>query len=233
MIKASQSNISLVIPACNEEDRIEIVVLNYVSAFPDAEIIVVCNGCVDNTCSVVRRLCTRYPQIKALDFPARIGKGGAIIEGFKVASGDIVGFIDADESTAPGEMAKLLTAMNGKDGVIGSRKLKESVIPVKQPWKRRFASRIFNIIVCVMFDLKFKDTQCGAKVFRKEAIDNILSEIRTRGFEFDVELLWKLKRNGYRLVELPVTWSHSEGSTFSMANAPKMFFSLLKVKLSG
>ena len=82
-----------------------------------------------------------------------------------------------------------------------------------------------------MFGLNFKDTQCGAKVFTKEAIKGVLPELKTKGFEFDVELLWKLKKKGYRVTEFPITWKHSEGSTFSLAQSPRMFFSLLKVRL--
>jgi glycosyltransferase involved in cell wall biosynthesis len=177
------------------------------------------------------KLCSKYPQIKLLNFEQKLGKGGAVIEGFKAVEGDRIGFVDADESVAPEDVARMLAALSDADGVIASRRLKNSRILVRQPFKRRLASRVFNIIVRVMFGLNFRDTQCGVKVFRKEAIKDVLPELKTRGFEFDVELLWRLKKSGYQVIEFPITWKHSSGSTFSLANAPGMFFSLLKVRL--
>lgn len=125
----------------------------------------------------------------------------------------------------------MFDALSDADGVIASRRVKGSQILIKQSLKRRIASKSFNIIVRIIFGLHFKDTQCGAKVFRKEAIKDVLSELKTKGFEFDVELLWRLKKKGYKIIEFPITWKHSEGSTFSLSNAPKMFFSLLKVRI--
>jgi len=205
--------------------------MNYCEYFPTQEIIVVCNGCTDDTPNIAGGLCATYSQIRALCFEEKMGKGGAIIEGFRVAEGDAVGFVDADESVEPGDVKRMLDALENADGVIASRRLKDSRILIKQPLKRRAASRLFNMIVRVMFGLNLRDTQCGAKVFRKEAIRDVLGSLNTKGFEFDVELLWKLKNRGYKIIEFPVTWKHSEGSTFSLANAPKMFFSLLKVRL--
>jgi hypothetical protein len=82
-----------------------------------------------------------------------------------------------------------------------------------------------------MFGLNYKDTQCGAKLFKKQAINDVLPELNTHGFETDVELLWKLKTRGYSMIEYPITWRHSSGSTFRLSQAPGMFLSLVKVRL--
>lgn len=205
--------------------------MNYCDHFPNQEIIVVCNGCTDSTPRIIEELCSKHLQIKSLYFEEKLGKGGAIIEGFKAAKGDRVGFVDADESVEPDDLRRMFDALSNADGVIASRRLKDSIILVEQPWKRRVASKVFNMLVRMMFGLEFGDTQCGAKVFGKDAVKNILDSLTTKGFEFDVELLWRLKNEGYSVIEFPVTWKHSEGSTFSLANAPKMFLSLLKVRL--
>ena len=228
---ASYTYLSIVIPAYNEEARIETVLLNYCNHFLNQEIIVVCNGCTDTTPNIVSGLCSKYSQIKFLCFKNKLGKGGAIIEGFKAAKGDKVGFVDADESVGPDDLRRMFDALSNADGVIASRRLKESRIVIKQPWKRRAGSKVFNIFVRIMFNLDFRDTQCGAKVFKKEAIKNILDSLTTKGFELDVELLWKLKNRGYKVIEFPATWKHSEGSTFHLYNAPKMILSLLKVRI--
>ena len=221
---------SAIVPAYNEEGRIETVILNYANSFPDAEIIVVCDG-TDNTTNIIREKSKKNPNIKLLSFEKKLGKGGGIIEGFKAAKGERIGFVDADESVEPDDVKKMFDLLSDYDGVIASRKLNGSKILVRPPLKRRIASRSFNGLIQIIFGLDFKDTQCGAKVFRKEAVKAILSELTTVGFEFDVELLWRLKNKGYNVMEFPITWKHSEGSSFSLSNAPKMFFPLLKVRL--
>lgn len=223
--------LSIVIPAYNEEARIENVVSNYCDHFPGQEIVVVCNGCTDHTPHIISELCSKYSQIRALSFEEKLGKGGAIIEGFRVADGDKVGFVDADESVEPDDVERMFDALLNADGVIASRRLKESRILIKQPWHRRAGSSVFNILVRIIFSLNFKDTQCGAKVFQREAIINVLDSLTTKGFELDVELIWKLRNKGYKIIEFPITWKHSEGSTFHLTNAPKMILSLLKVRL--
>jgi glycosyltransferase involved in cell wall biosynthesis len=229
--KTDRGKLSLIIPAYNEEGRIESVLLSYCHALPGQEIVVVCNGCRDKTPSIVRGLRSKYRQIKVLDFKEKRGKGGAIIEGFKAGGGDKIGFIDADESVEPADIKRMSGALSKADGVIASRKLKSSRILVQQPWKRRVASKVFNALVRAIFGLNFKDTQCGAKIFKKKALNSVLGKLKTRGFEFDVELLWKLQNKGYKIIEFPITWKHSEGTTFSLWSAPGMFFSLLKVRL--
>ena len=226
----NKTNVSLVVPAYNEENRISTMLLQYCSHFPDYEIIVVCDG-TDNTQNIVKSLSENNTNIKLLYFDDRLGKGGAIREGFKVARGDIIGFVDADESVKPSEIVSMIDELSNADGVIASRRLDDSKIIVKQPLKRRLSSKSFNVLVRLMFNLPFKDTQCGAKVFKKEAIELILDKLVATGFEFDVDLLWKLKKNGCTIVEYPIEWSHSEGSSFSLKNAPKMFMSLVRVRL--
>ncbi|MBW6471231.1 MAG: glycosyltransferase family 2 protein [Methanosarcinaceae archaeon] len=226
----NKTSVSLVVPAYNEEKRIATVLSQYCSHFPDSEIIVVCDG-TDNTLNIVKSLSKDNTNIKLLHFDDRVGKGGAIIEGFKIASGDIIGFVDADNLIKPSQVAAMIDELSNADGVIASRHLNDSKIIVKQPLKRRFASKCFNIFVRLMFYLPFKDTQCGAKIFKNEAIAGMLNESMTTGFEFDVELLWKLKKKGCTIVEYPIEWSHSEGSGFSLKSAPKMFISLIRVRL--
>ncbi|VVB94126.1 Glycosyltransferase AglD [uncultured archaeon] len=225
-------NVSLVIPAYNEENRIKNVMTRYLDFFPGFELIVVCDG-TDNTASIVKEFMNKYPQIKLLEFNERLGKGKGIIEGMKIARGNKIGFVDSDESIDPGDVGKMVDALSGADGVIASRRLKQSRVLIKQSLMRRISSKAFNILVNIIFNLGFEDTQCGAKFFRKEAISDVLNDLKTKEFEFDVELLWKLKTKGYNVVEYPITWKHSEGSSFSLFNGPKMIFSLLKVRLWG
>lgn len=220
---------TIIIPAYNEESRIKSVVLSLSESMPGKKILVVCDG-VDRTKAIVKDISVYKPNIRVLTFDERLGKGGAIVEGFKIAEGDRIGFVDADESVSPIDIEDMFNSLGGRDGIIASRRMKASKILIEQPLKRRIASRIFNIFVRLFFGLPFKDTQCGAKVFKREAIYDILDELETKGFEIDVEILWRLKKKGYDVVEYPIAWKHSDGSKFSLSQSKNMLISLLKIR---
>ncbi len=221
--------ISLVIPAYNEETRISGVLELYgsfLSGYGDHEIIVVADG-IDRTAFIVKEFSKKNSNIKLLQYSTRLGKGGALAKGFAIAKGEIIGFVDSDLSVMPGEYKKLIDALDTADCVIASRRAGRAEIKVKQPWTRRFFSRSFNYLVKAMFFLDVSDTQCGAKVFRKEPLRKVLPQLRSTGFEFDVELLWRLKKQGYMICEIPISWSHQRGSNFGFRFIPKMFWNLL------
>ncbi|MGD0954296.1 MAG: dolichyl-phosphate beta-glucosyltransferase [Methanotrichaceae archaeon] len=220
---------SIIIPAYNESDRIKSVLMSYAAELSGQEIIVVFDG-QDTTPEIVEDVAERCPDIRLLTFHKRLGKGGAIIEGFKAARGDKIGFVDADESVSPKDLKGMFETLGEVDGVIASRRLPTSKIIVKQPFRRRLASKGFNMLVRTLFGLPFKDTQCGAKVFIRRAICDIIGELETSGFEIDVEILWRLKNKGYRVAEYPINWSHSAGSKFKLSNSCAMFSSLIKIR---
>ena len=222
---------SIIIPAYNEETRIKRAIENLIEGFPDQEIIVVCDG-EDNSDDIIKSFSFRYPNIRLLCFGNRLGKGGALIQGFKVAEGKEICFVDADESVSIDDLKGMFHALHGVDGVIASRRLTRSKILIKQPIQRRLASRIFNIFVRMLFSLPYKDTQCGAKVFKQEAILNILNDLKTTGFETDVEILWRLRKMGYRIREYPISWKHSEGTKFKLSDSKGMLISLIRTRFS-
>lgn len=221
---------SVVIPAYNEEDRIQNVLEGIVPEFKDHEIIVIFDG-TDSTPDIVGKMASLNPNLRLIQFSERLGKGKAIIEGFKASHGDKIGFIDADESVEAGEVRQLFDALQEEDGVIASRRLKESKILVKQPFSRRMMSNLFNLIFArVLFGLPYADTQCGAKVFKREAIYDVLNDLKGKGFEIDLEILWKLKKRGYNVIEYPITWKHSNGSKFKLIYSFEMFDRLMKIR---
>jgi glycosyltransferase involved in cell wall biosynthesis len=223
---------SIIIPAYNEEARIKGTIKRLVDGFPGQELIVVCDG-QDKSKEIVNNLSSEYSNILLLSFNGRLGKGGALIQGFKAAKGKAICFVDADESVSIDDLKGMFQALHGVDGVIASRRIKGSKILIEQPLERRIASRAFNILVRILFGLPFKDTQCGAKIFKRDAILNVLDEIRTTGFEVDVELLWRLKNKGYTIAEHPITWKHSEGSKFRLSHSNGMLISLLRTRIKG
>ena len=225
------------VPAYNKERSIEEVLTSYSGylerRFKFHEIIVVCDGVTDRTPEIGERLSKQDRRIRLLKFPERLGKGGATIEGFRHAGGDLVGFVDADPSTKPSELGKLLDGLDsGIHAAIGSRRGGGAVLLSKPPLLRRLFSRGFNCLVRLLFKLPFRDTQCGAKVFRGAALQEVLPDMVSRGFEFDVELLWRLKRRGYEIREVPIEWTYDPSSTFGLRFIPQMAASLLEVRFA-
>jgi len=224
--------ISLIIPAYNEEERISAVLAGFTRLFKqketEFELIVVCEG-TDKTADIAAGF--KDDGVKTLKSRVRLGKGGAIIKGFKEATGDAVGFADCDLSVSPEDVWRLFTSLDESDCVIGSRRVQGSEITVSQPFMRRFSSRAFNLYVRLLFGLPIRDTQCGAKVFRRAIIEAVLPKLTSRGFEFDVELLWRIKQAGYSIREAPVEWKHEQGSKFSLIHGPGMLLSLLRLRL--
>ena len=226
--------ISITIPAYNEEKRITNTLDSYASYFSnmysDLEIIVICDG-HDKTADVVKGMVKKYAQIKLFEFPSRLGKGGAIIEGWKKSNGDILCFIDADGAVSPHQLEKMFAELKKFDCIIASRSIEGAQILKRQPVLRRILSKGFNIFCNVLFHLEIKDTQCGAKVFKKEVIEKVISKLKLTGFEFDTELLWRIKKEGFSIKEVPIAWKHINKSSFSLKYVPVMFVNLIKIRL--
>ncbi len=225
--------ISIIVPAYNEEKRIRCMLNLYAGYFferyRDCEFIVVADGS-DRTAAIVEEVMAVFPGIRLLEYSKRLGKGGGIIEGFRHAQGNILTFVDADESISPSELDIVIAALDTADCAVGSRRAQGSRITQRQPFKREAISRAFNLMVNLMFHLDIRDTQCGAKAFKKEVLDSVLPEIRSNGFEFDVELLWRTKKHGFLVVEVPIEWKHSEHSRFSLKYAPRMFINIMRIR---
>jgi glycosyltransferase involved in cell wall biosynthesis len=231
--------ISIIIPAWNEEERIEKTLKSYINSFKkdftNFEVIVVTDGSEDATPKIVERLSKKYDCIRHVHPDIKLGKGGAIIEGFKLASGDIIGFVDADCSTPPASIKLLIENLDNCDGVIASRWANGSTVGKKQPFARRVASRTFNLLVRILFGFEFEDTQCGTKFFRKDAIKSVTNELGLTDWAFDIDLLYRLHKKNYLIKEIPIAWNDQTGSKLDLGKTSiKMFFSVigLRVKTS-
>ena len=221
---------SLVIPAYNEENRIRNL-FDTIGRF-DGELIVVCDG-TDGTARVIEEITrTRTDlSIRCLTFDHRLGKGGGVMAGLSAARAPLVGFCDADGSTTMSEMLRLFSSLGSNDGAIGSRWVDGSTLTVRQGLLRRLESRTFNLLIRCLFGLDFHDTQCGAKVFRKTAIDRVLPAMVSRGFEFDVELLWRLRLAGCRVIEVPIEWQNKTDSRVRKRDMMRMVAGLFRARL--
>ena len=234
----SEHSLLLLIPAYNEERRIEPVLRDCARYFKEHyrgkfQLVVVLNGCTDDTLGVVRRVGAEYPTVTALEFREPIGKGGALIEGLKLAPlADVIGYVDADGATPPHAYHDLVRRIDEADCVIGSRWLPGAVLHVEQSGRRQFASRVFHLIVQCLFQMNIRDTQCGAKVMRREAVEKVHSHLRIADMAFDINLLYSLHQADYRILEVPTEWTDKIGSKVTMFRTSLvMFLSVVRIWL--
>lgn len=234
--------LSIVIPAHNEEKRIKETLNAYLLFFDDLkqrslldyEILVVLNGCIDNTLSVVQEVQSQNSACLLLDLRDS-GKGFAIKAGFLNAltrPNDLIGFVDADMATLPDAFYALVEHMNGFDGVIASRYRADSVIFPPRPWIKRWGSKVFyESLITLLFGMRFADYQCGAKVFTRATIAQVAPQLTVKQWAFDVELLYLCKKNGFKIKEIATTWYDRAGSKLRISSGFKMLAELIRVRL--
>jgi glycosyltransferase involved in cell wall biosynthesis len=234
----AEPSLVLLVPAYNEEERIGPVLRRYAAYFRTHysgrfEIVVVLNGCRDNTLGVVESAASDFPEIRWLDFPGRIGKGGALIEGLKLApTADLIGYVDADGATPPEAFLDLVRHCREVDCAIGSRWLPESEIQQVQSLKRRIFSRLFHLYVELLFGMRIKDTQCGAKAMRREAVEAVHERLCIADVAFDINLLYSIKRAGFTIREVPTVWRDQIGSKINLNKGSfGILLSVLRLRL--
>jgi glycosyltransferase involved in cell wall biosynthesis len=206
--------LSIIIPAYNEEHRLPRTLQHLIefldaSGF-DSEIIVVDDGSTDKTVKVIEELKRNQPSIQILRLKHH-GKGHAVKHGMLIASGEYMLLSDADLSVPINEVQDLLNSNLNPDIAIGSREV-EGALRIGEPPYRHIMGRIFNMLVRGITGLKFRDTQCGFKLFRKDSTQEIFKQQKTNGFGFDVELLFLAKRKNLTVIEVPITWRYGEES---------------------
>lgn len=226
--------LSIVIPAYNEEQRLP-ATLDRIAAYvaqsivPVEEILVVDDGSRDATAALVEE---RKGIVRLLKNPGNRGKGYAVRNGMLAAKGDWILSTDADLSAPIEELDKLIAAARKENAVvaIGSRALDRRLVKVHQPMMREVSGRAFNMVMRMITGLPFRDTQCGFKLFRKDAAKDIFSRQVEEGFSFDVEDLIIARALGLKSIEVPVEWSNVEGTKVSLSQGMKSFADLVRIR---
>lgn len=230
-------SLSVVIPAYNEERRLP-QTLEKIRGFIErrqfhfAEVIVVNDGSRDGTAETVRQTASTDPRIRLVENPGNRGKGYAVRHGMQVAQGEWILMTDADLSAPIEEFDKLAAAVQAAqaDGAIGSRAIDRSLIGVRQSAFREAGGKVFNYAMRMVTGLPYRDTQCGFKLFSRQASECVSARQLTDGFGFDVEILFIAKRHGFRILEVPVRWDNVEGTKVSMWNGVAAFADPLRVR---
>ncbi len=227
--------LSIVFPAFNEEERIE-KSLNRTREYcianvPDYEVIVVDDGSKDNTAKIVFAMTQRWPLLRLIKLPQNRGKGAATRQGVLAAKLEWILCSDVDLSTPIQDVEKLLAATEQAPVVIGSRSIEGANIARRQPWYRVLMGRFFNVLARLSGVPGYLDTQCGFKLYRRDAARSIFERSTVDGFAFDVEVLLLARKLGLNVAEVPVVWLNDERSKVRVfRDPPKMFLDVIKVR---
>ncbi|MBN2197699.1 glycosyltransferase family 2 protein [Candidatus Wolfebacteria bacterium] len=233
--------LSIIIPAYNEAKRLpetladinkKIKELKFPSGKQDDyEIIVVNDGSKDATVDAAERFKSLIDNFKLIDNKKNHGKGWVVRQGMLEAKGKIRLFTDADNSTSLEQFNNMIPYFEeGYDVVIGSRDIKGAKLVPPQPWYKRLAGNIGNLIIQILLLPGIWDTQCGFKAFTKESAENIFSLIKSERWAFDVEALALAKKCNYKIKEIPITWVNSVFSHVKMSAYLKSLLEVFKIK---
>lgn len=229
-------DLSIVIPAYNEEFRIEVTVRDIVgycrAGGRSFEVILVDDGSRDGTTAVGRLLSEQFPEVRLIRLAANHGKGYAVRTGVVNALGRTILFADADGATPISEIERLENALkSGADVAVGSRALRAEGVRVHAKLHRHLIGRTFHFLVEWLADGGVKDTQCGFKLFRSAVAQDLFSRMRMNGFSFDVEVLVMARRRAYSVAEVPVNWTHQPGSKIRLTlDSIRMAADLLRIR---
>lgn len=229
----------MVVPAYNEEERLPRTLARldeYYRTQPYPwDVTVVSDGSTDGTARVVEDFAAAHGGFRLIDSQPNHGKGYVVRLGMLQAEGDVVLFCDADLATPQEETEKLLEHIRlGAEVAIGSRPLADSTLERRQPLYRELLGRAFNQVVQLLAIRGIDDTQCGFKMFTRKASQDVFQRCKLDGFSFDFEALLVARDLGYRIDEVPIRWSHQEGSkVVLLRDGPRMLRDLVRLRLRG
>jgi dolichyl-phosphate beta-glucosyltransferase len=230
---------SFIIPCYNERERLP-PTLESVCRYIDrsgvsSEIVVVDDGSSDDTAAWARSRAKDDRRVRVVAYSPNKGKGHAVKEGIMAASGESLLFLDADGSTpvVASDAVWPLLETQSFDVVIGSRQTEGSEIKSHQAPARELAGKSFGLLTRLLVIRGVKDTQCGFKAFKREPARRIFSQLSSSSAIFDIELLVLAVRQGLRIGEVAVEWTHDDDSrlTYDVRKTIAIFAELVRFKL--
>jgi len=233
-------DISIIIPAFEESRKIgrdiEAAAAFIESNHLAGEIIVVDDGSRDNTATAAKNVETSPAiPLKVVRLHHHRGKGCAIRTGIKETSGEYAMFADSGCCVPYRNVLRGLRLLKSEvcDIAHGSRKLPESKILKSQGWYRRTCSLTFRWFINNVMKIPFEltDTQCGFKIYRGDVARTLYNQCITDGFMFDVEIIMRARKQGYRIKEFPIEWTCDNDSRLSPTRSLwHILFELITIK---
>jgi dolichyl-phosphate beta-glucosyltransferase len=227
--------LSVVVPCFDEASRLPqslAAAWAYLAAGEhEFELILVDDGSRDATPQVIREAERANPAVRGITLSRNRGKGRALAEGVRQSRGRLVLTSDADFSAPMSELPRLVKSIEaGAQVAIGSRAA-PGAREVDQPVHRRLMGKAFNLLVQALLLPGLWDTQCGFKLFQGDVARELFGALRTDGFAYDVEVLYRARRCGYRVSEVPVRWTNSATSRVqAVRHSREMLVDLLRIR---
>jgi dolichol-phosphate mannosyltransferase len=197
----------VITPTYNEAVNIPQLVPKVLRQSTDIEILIIDDNSPDGTAAIVKNLQRTNPRVHLIERPRKMGLGTAYVAGFKYAieqKFDYVFEMDADFSHNPKELLNFLLKVQDYDLVIGSRYIK-GVSVVYWPFRRLLLSYFANLYTRIITGLPIKDATSGFKCYRRAVLESInLTEIRSNGYAFQIEMNFKAWKKGFQLFEIPI-----------------------------
>ena len=229
--------LSLVIPAYNEAVRLPPYLDTIHGHFTEQlasqyEVIVVDDGSSDQLPEVLSEISLDWQQLRTIRHPQNKGKGAAVRTGILASFGQRILFADADGATPIEEECRLRQAIDaGADVAVGSRLIDAEGVVRSRTRNRAAIGHTFATMVHCLFSVSVTDTQCGFKMFRAEPGRRLLALSQENGYLFDIEVLALAEQLGYRVVEVPISWSDQPGSRMHMwRESPGILAGLWRVR---
>lgn len=209
--------LSVVIPAYNEEHRIEEALRDALDYLPGLsrpwEILVVDDGSKDRTAEIVERYRSRHPGVGLLSLPRNQGKGEAVRQGMLAARGQYRLFLDADRSISLREFEGFLPhVLAGTPVVLGIRIPQDPGGTHRRTLVRKVLGTGFRLLCRGLLVWEVKDYTCAFKCFSADAARTVFSAQKTRGWAFDAEIIALTRQQGWSLHQVPVAWNHNPAS---------------------
>jgi dolichol-phosphate mannosyltransferase len=216
----SNLGIAVIIPAYNERQSLQILLKDIGRNLPDALVVVVDDSSSDEAIRLSEMLRLNFPKTILISRGQKLGRGSAVIRGLAEALKhrqiQYCFEMDADLAHSPAEFSRFLAVRKGTDLVIGSRYLKQSHI-VKWPWRRLIQSRIINASLNIWLGLRLTDYTNGFRLYSRKAAEFLTGAcLQETGFIALSEIAYKLRRNGFRITEVPITF---RDRTYGASNA--------------
>ncbi|HBD25116.1 MAG: hypothetical protein A2528_00720 [Candidatus Staskawiczbacteria bacterium RIFOXYD2_FULL_37_9] len=226
--------LSVIIPAFNEEGRIESTLKSIVDFLNKKnityEIIVVNDGSVDKTSQIVSSYLDTIKNLHLISFEKNLGKGAAVCAGMLKSTGLWRIFTDADNATPIEELDKLLQYTNQNDIVIGSIATEDAEIKKHESFIRSVSGKIGNRLIRYITGIPFLDTQRGFKLFSAKSANAIFPYVQTTGWGFDIEVLALAQKMNFKIKEVGVKWTHKSGSKVGPLAYFQVLFQLTKIR---
>lgn len=228
--------ISVILPCYNEEKCIEKnikIIYDYMNKnFKDWELLVINDGSKDNTYYLALKYINQKKddKIKIYTNIKNKGKGFSVVRGLYESEGDYFLILDCDLSTDISELSKIIRYKDRYDMIISSRYMRKSIIKKRQSLLRILYSRCFNLLVKMLFRLKFHDTQNGFKLMNRIVRNLIMNYSHIKRYSFDVEHLLICKNFGLKIKEVPIIWEDKKPKKVKLKQIGNMYLDLITIK---